>query len=153
MLHAAVLRSPHAHARIVRLDTAKAEACPGVKAVVTAADSSGVKWGVFRYTRDQEFLARDKVRYIGEEIAGVAAETEEIARQAVDLIEVEYEVLPAVFDPASATAEGAPRSTTTRRRNINIHVPIARGRRGGGARGVRLRAPGASPARTKRATS
>ncbi|HSH71023.1 MAG TPA: xanthine dehydrogenase family protein molybdopterin-binding subunit [Deferrisomatales bacterium] len=127
MLHAAVLRSPHPHARILRLDTSRAAARPGVKAVVTAADSSGVKWGVFRYTRDQEFMARDKVRYIGEEIAGVAAETEEIAREALGLIEVEYEPLPAVFDPLSAIAEGAPLVHDHAPGNINIHVPIAVG--------------------------
>ncbi|MDF1555156.1 MAG: xanthine dehydrogenase family protein molybdopterin-binding subunit [Deferrisomatales bacterium] len=127
MLHAAVLRSPHPHARILRLDTSRAAARPGVKAVVTAADSSGVKWGVFRYTRDQEFMARDKVRYIGEEIAGVAAETEEIAREALGFIEVEYEPLPAVFDPLSAIAEGAPLVHDHAPGNINIHVPIAVG--------------------------
>jgi 4-hydroxybenzoyl-CoA reductase subunit alpha len=124
MLHAAVLRSPYAHARIRRLDAAPALALPGVQAVVTAADSSGVKWGVFRYTRDQEFLARDKVRYIGEEVAAVAAETESIARQALDLIEVEYEILPGVFDPASAMAEGAPQLHEHAANNINIHIPI-----------------------------
>ncbi len=127
MLHAAVLRSPYAHARIVRLDTSKAEALPGVKAVVTAADSSGVKWGVFQYTRDQEFLAREKVRYIGEEIAGVAAETEDIAREAVGLIEVEYELLDGVFDPESAMAEGAPQIHEHAPGNMNIHVPISVG--------------------------
>lgn len=124
MLHAAVLRSPHAHARIRRLDTSRAEAHPGVKAVVTAADASGVKWGVFRYTRDQEFLARDVVRYIGEDVAAVAAESEEIAREAVALIDVEWEPLPAVFDPLSAAAEGAPQLHEHAEHNINIHVPI-----------------------------
>jgi 4-hydroxybenzoyl-CoA reductase subunit alpha len=124
MLHAAVLRSPYPHARILRLDTSKAEALAGVRAVVTAEDASGVKWGVFRYTRDQEFLARDRVRYIGEEVAAVAAETEEIARQALGLIEVDYERLPAVFDPLSAMAEGAPQLHDESPRNVNIHVPI-----------------------------
>ncbi len=124
MLHAAVLRSPHPHARILRLDTSACEALPGVRAVVTAADSSGVKWGVFRYTRDQEFLARDVVRYIGEEIAAVAADTEELAREAVARIDVEYELLPAVFDPLSAMEPGAPRLHEHAERNVNIHVPI-----------------------------
>ncbi len=124
LLHAAVLRSPHPHARITRLDVGPALALPGVKAVVTSADTSGVKWGVFRYTRDQEFLARDVVRYIGEEIAGVAAETEELAREAVARIEVEYELLPAVFDPLSALAPGAPRLHEHSDGNVNIHVPI-----------------------------
>ncbi|MHB8765858.1 MAG: xanthine dehydrogenase family protein molybdopterin-binding subunit [Deferrisomatales bacterium] len=124
MLHAAVVRSPLPHARILRVDTARAEALPGVRAVVTAADASGVKWGVFRYTRDQEFLARDVVRYVGEEVAAVAADTEELARQAAALVEVEYEALPAVFDPLSAMAEGAPRVHDHAERNVNIHVPI-----------------------------
>ncbi len=124
MLHAAVLRSPYPHARIVRLDTSRAESLPGVRAVITARDTSGVKWGVFRYTRDQEFLAREKVRYVGEEVAAVAAETEELAREAIALIDVEYEILPAVFDPLSAVQEGAPRIHEHAERNINIHVPI-----------------------------
>ncbi len=124
MLHAAVLRSPYPHARLLRVDTSRAEALPGVRAVITARDASGVKWGVFRYTRDQEFLARDRVRYIGEEIAAVAADTEEIAQEAVALIAVEYERLPAVFDPLDAIADGAPRIHDHAERNINIHVPI-----------------------------
>jgi 4-hydroxybenzoyl-CoA reductase subunit alpha len=124
MLHAAVLRSPYPHAKLLRVDTSKAEKLPGVRAVVTAKDTSGVKWGVFRYTKDQEFLARDKVRYIGEDIAGIAADTEEIARKAVSLIEVDYEVLPAVFDPLSALAEGAPLIHEGSKTNLNIHIPI-----------------------------
>lgn len=124
MLHAAILRSPHAHARLIKVDTSRAEALPGVRAVVTAADSSGVKWGVFRYTRDQEFMAREKVRYIGEEIAGVAAETEEIAREAVKLIDVEYEILPGVFDPLESAKPDAPRIHEDKPDNLNIHVDI-----------------------------
>ncbi|HID65254.1 MAG TPA: aldehyde oxidase, partial [Anaerolineae bacterium] len=64
MLHAKVLRSPYPHARIVRIDTSKAEKLPGVKAVITGRDTAGVKWGVFRYTRDQELLPTEKVRYV-----------------------------------------------------------------------------------------
>ena len=124
MLIGKILRSPHAAAEVVSIDLAPALAVPGVKAAVTAADASGVKWGVFRYTRDQEFLARDVVRYIGEEIAAIAAETEEIAREAVARIEVEYELLPAVFDPLSAMAPSAPLVHEHAERNVNIHVPI-----------------------------
>ncbi|NTU60009.1 MAG: molybdopterin-dependent oxidoreductase, partial [Deltaproteobacteria bacterium] len=124
MLHAAVLRSPYPHAKLLRVDTSKAEKLPGVRAVVTCKDASGVKWGVFRYTKDQEFLAREKVRYIGEEIVGIAADTEEIARKAVSLVEVEYEVLPAVFDPLASIAEGAPQLHENAKNNINIHIPI-----------------------------
>ena len=66
MLVGKVLRSPYAHARILRVDTSKAEELPGVRAVVTSADSSGDKWGVFRYTQDQAFLPGDKVHSITE---------------------------------------------------------------------------------------
>jgi len=124
MLCGKVLRSPHAHARILNIDTSKAERLRGVRAIVTGKDAAGVKWGVFGYTRDQELLTRDKVRYIGEDVAAVAAEDEDTAMEALRLIEVEYEVLPAVFDPLEATQEGAPQIHDHAENNINIHVPI-----------------------------
>ncbi len=124
MLHAKVLRSPHAHARILNIDTSKAEKLRGVEAVVTGKDAAGVKWGVFRYTRDHALLAADKVRYIGEDVAAVAAVDEETAMEALGLIEVEYEVLPAVFDSLEAMKEGAPQIHEHSENNINIHVPI-----------------------------
>jgi 4-hydroxybenzoyl-CoA reductase alpha subunit len=124
MLHAKVLRSPHAHARILNIDTSKAEKLRGVEAVVTGKDAAGVKWGVFRYTRDHALLTADKVRYIGEDVAAVAAVDEETAMEALGLIEVEYEVLPAVFDPLEAMQEGAPQIHEHSENNINIHVPI-----------------------------
>ena len=124
MLHAKVLRSPHAHARILHIDTSKAEKLRGVKAVVTGKDAAGVKWGVFSYTRDHELLPANKVRYIGEDVAAVAAEDEETALGALELIEVEYEVLPAVFDPLEAMKEGAPQIHDHAENNVNIHVPI-----------------------------
>ena len=124
MLYSKVLRSPHAHARILHIDTSKAEKLKGVKVVVTGKDAAGVKWGVFRYTRDQELLTADKVRYIGEDVAAVAAEDEETALEALELIDVEYEVLPAVFDPLEAMKEGAPQIHDHAENNINIHVPI-----------------------------
>ena len=124
MLHAKVLRSPHAHARILHIDTSKAEKLRGVKAVVTGKDATGVKWGVFSYTRDHELLPANKVRYIGEDVAAVAAEDEETALGALELIEVEYEVLPAVFDPLEAMKEGAPQIHDHAENNVNIHVPI-----------------------------
>jgi 4-hydroxybenzoyl-CoA reductase subunit alpha len=124
MLCGKVLRSPHAHARILNVDTSKAERLRGVRAIVTGKDAAGVKWGVFGYTRDQELLTRDKVRYIGEDVAAVAAEDEDTAMEALKLIEVEYEVLPAVFDPLEATQEGAPQIHDHAENNINIHVPI-----------------------------
>jgi 4-hydroxybenzoyl-CoA reductase alpha subunit len=124
MLHAKVLRSPHAHARILNIDTSKAEKLRGVAAVVTGKDAAGVKWGVFRYTRDHELLPAEKVRYIGEDVAAVAAVDEETAMEALELIEVAYEVLPAVFDPLEAMGEGAPQVHDHAENNINIHVPI-----------------------------
>ena len=124
MLHAKVLRSPYPHARIVRIDTSAAEKLPGVKAVITGRDTAGVKWGVFHYTRDQELLPTERVRYVGDEVAAVAATSGEIAEEALALIKVEYEVLPAVFTIEEAMADGAPLLHGGFERNINIHVPI-----------------------------
>ncbi|HEM61662.1 MAG TPA: aldehyde oxidase, partial [Chloroflexi bacterium] len=124
MLFGKALMSPHAHARIQHIDTSKAEKLKGVRAVVTGKDAAGVKWGVFSYTRDHGLLPQDKVRYIGEDVAAVAAEDEETALEALELIEVEYEVLPAVFDPTEAMKEGAPRLHEHAENNVNIHVPI-----------------------------
>lgn len=101
-----VLRSPYAHARIVRVDTARAKSHPGVLAVVTAADIPDVLTG--RRLRDMPMLARDRVRFIGEKIAAVAAEDRNAAEEAAQLIEVEYEPLPPVFDPLAAMKESAP---------------------------------------------
>ena len=100
------LHSPYAHARILRIDTAAAEALPGVHAVITGADVAGAFYGAT--VRDLPVLAVDRVRYAGERVAAVAADDEDIAQQALDLIEVEYEQLPAVFDIEEATAAGAP---------------------------------------------
>ncbi len=124
MLCAGVLRSPHAHARILSIDTTRAEKVPGVKAVITHRDTKGVKWGVFRYTRDQLMLPIDKVRYVGEEVAAVAATDLDTALHAAGLIDVDYEVLPAVFDPPSALAEGAPQLHDDFPGNLNVHVHI-----------------------------
>ena len=106
MLHAKVLRSEYAHARIISIDTSQAEALPGVEAVVTARDAPDVLAG--RITRDYTILARDKVRYIGEPIAAVAAVDLETAEKALELIRVEYEELPGVFDPLGALEPDAP---------------------------------------------
>ena len=119
-----VLRSPHPHARILNIETAKAEKLPGVKAVVTAKDTCGDKWGVFRYTQDQQFLPTEKVRYVGEEVAAVAAVDEDTALEALALIEVQYEVLPAVFTIEEAMAPEAPQLHEVYPGNINIHVKI-----------------------------
>ncbi len=106
MLHAALLGSPHPHARIVRYDTSAARALPGVRAVLTAEDLPAENIG--NSVRDEPILARGKTRYVGDPVAAVAAESAAIARAAVQLIEVEYEELPAVFDAEEAMAPGAP---------------------------------------------
>jgi CO/xanthine dehydrogenase Mo-binding subunit len=106
MLHAAILQSPHAHARIRGYDLRAALALPGVHAVVTGDDvAEGHRMGAF--IKDEPALAKGKVRYVGEIVAAVAADTEAIARQAVRLIEVDYEELPASLDPESALLPGA----------------------------------------------
>lgn len=124
MLVGKVLRSPYPHARILHIDTSRAEKLPGVKAVVTAKDTCGDKWGVFRYTQDQQFLPTEKVRYCGEEVAAVAAIDEDTALEALSLIEVRYEVLPAVFTIEEAMAPEAPQLHEVYPGNINIHVHI-----------------------------
>jgi len=105
MLHAAVLRSPHPHARILSIDTSAARNMPGVKAVITGEDTAKQKWGAFR--PDLYPLAIGKVRYVGDEVAAVAAIDPEIARAAVDSIVVQYEVLPGVYSLDAAMAPGA----------------------------------------------
>jgi len=105
MLHAKVLRSPHAHARIVRIDTQQARTLPGVHAVLTGDDAPNALWGVHK--KERAILAKGVVRFAGEEVAAVAADTEELARDALDLIVVEYEPLPALLTPDQALAPDA----------------------------------------------
>ncbi|MCG2769733.1 MAG: molybdopterin-dependent oxidoreductase, partial [Anaerolineae bacterium] len=100
-----LVRSPHAHALIKHIDTSKAEAMPGVKAVVTGKDSP-TRIGL--YLKDRYIFALDRVRYVGDVIAGVVATSEEIAQDAAQLVEVEYAELPAVFDPLDAIHANAP---------------------------------------------
>ena len=106
MLQGKILRSPVPHARIVGIDTSKAERLPGVRAVVTGRDAP--------YThnasiiKDWCFFAQEKVRHVGEAVAAVAAVDEETAEEALGLIEVDYEDLPAVFDAEEAVKPGAP---------------------------------------------
>ncbi len=127
MLVGKILRSPHPHARIRDIDVTAAQNLPGVKAVVTGQDTLKRTWGVFRYTLDQQLLAVDKVRYIGEDVAAVAAVDEATALAALDLIKVDYEVLEPVFDPMAAMAPDAPQLHDDFPNNINIHVPIHAG--------------------------
>ena len=112
MLYGKILRSPFPHAKILNIDTRKVEALPGVKAVITGKEIGAVRFGCIdtpRYPADQYPLAIDKVRYIGEEVAAVAAMDKDIADEALALIKVDYEELPAVFDPEEAMKEGAPK--------------------------------------------
>jgi 4-hydroxybenzoyl-CoA reductase subunit alpha len=111
MLHGKILRSPHAHARILNIDASRAERLPGVKGVITWKDLKPEKkshhcYGAF--IPDEYPLAIDRVRFIGDEVAAVAAVDEETARQALDLIQVDYEPLEAVFNPETALRDGAP---------------------------------------------
>ncbi len=111
MLWGKVLRSPHPHAKILKIDTSKAEKLIGVKAVVTHKDTLGRKIGIWRRFPEfceEEILNSTKVRYIGDPVAAVAAVDEDTAEEALDLIEVEYEPLKAVFDPMEAIKEDAP---------------------------------------------
>ena len=106
MLHGAILQSPHAHARICGYDLSAAKALPGVRAIVTGDDLDG-KHRMGAFIKDETALAKGKVRYSGEIVAAVAADTEAIARQATRLIQVDYEVLPAVLDPVGALRQDA----------------------------------------------
>jgi len=113
MLHAAVLRSPHPHARIVSIDTSRAEAAPGVHAVVTGAQAAELTdplpdFGPNPAAHTWRCLAVDKVRYVGEGVAVVVADDRYLAEDALELIDVEYEPLPPVVDPLAALADDAP---------------------------------------------
>ncbi len=123
MLHVQVLRSPHAHARIVSIDTSAAEAMDGVEGVITSADVPGEDgFGVF--VNDQPIMARGKVRYVGEAVAAVAAQDLLTAKRALAAIKVDYEPLPAVFDPDEAMQPGAPVLHDYAPDNVTKHIPI-----------------------------
>ena len=106
MLHAAILGSPFAHARILSYDVSEALAAPGVVGVITGDDVPAGRMGAF--IKDEHALAKGKVLYLGEPVAAVAAETLEQARAAVNLIRVEYQELPAVLSPEAGLAPDAP---------------------------------------------
>ncbi|MGC1404971.1 MAG: molybdopterin cofactor-binding domain-containing protein, partial [Thermodesulfobacteriota bacterium] len=108
LLYGAMVQSPLAHGRIKNIDISKAQRLPGVKAVVTAKDLDIIPYGVSPARYDETIFAVDKVRYVGDEVAAVAAIDWETAQEAASLIKVDYEELPAVFDPFEAVAEGAP---------------------------------------------
>ncbi len=105
LLYARIKRSPVPHALIKNIDTSKALTLPGVKAVVAGQDFPGL---IGLYLKDRHIFCRERVRYVGDPVAGVAAVSEAIAEQALDLIEVEYEPLPGVFDPEFGASASAP---------------------------------------------
>ncbi len=126
MLHMHVLRSPHPHAALCSIDTSVAEKTPGVACVITSRDVPGQDgFGVF--VHDQPIMAREKVRYVGEAIAAVAAEDPSIARAASKSIRVDYRLLPTVFDPEEAMRPEAPVLHETAQDNVVKHIPIRKG--------------------------
>ncbi|MGD1992975.1 MAG: molybdopterin-dependent oxidoreductase [Anaerolineae bacterium] len=135
MLHGALLISPYAHARIKRIDASQARELPGVHAVLTHEDVPRVKYASGGQSHPQpppfdQVVLDNKVRHVGDRVAVVAAESLELARRALSLIEVEYEVLPHVLDAEAAMAEGAPvihdepdtEEIYDRERNIVHHI-------------------------------
>jgi CO/xanthine dehydrogenase Mo-binding subunit len=106
LLWVKILRSPHPHARIRAVDFSRAANIPGVKAIATGTDVKGFLIG--KQIRDMPVLCWDKVRFVGDRVAAVAAETADAAEEAIHAIEVDYELLPAVFDPLEAMAPNAP---------------------------------------------
>ena len=108
MLYAKALRSPYAHANLLRVDASKAEKFPGVVAVITRDDLTGLRAYFGPVVDDQPVVATDRVRHVGEVVALVAAESRDVAEESLDLIEVEYQELPAVFDLLEAVKPGAP---------------------------------------------
>jgi CO/xanthine dehydrogenase Mo-binding subunit len=134
MLYAKVLRSPYPHAKILSIDTSRAEKLPGVKAVITGKtdtplDSNGNpgKFGIVPATIDHVLLPIDKVRYVGEEVAAVAAISEDIAEEAIELINVQYEELPFVLTAEDAMKPDAPLVHENKEKNIAAHYLIDEG--------------------------
>lgn len=123
MIYGKLLLSPVPHAKIKSINTDKAKALPGVKVVLTSKDVPGISYGTSPPRYDEYVLAKDKVRFIGDVVAAVAAVDEETCYKAIKLIDVEYEELPAVFDPIEAMKDGAPRLFDDKyENNINTRV-------------------------------
>ena len=136
MLHARILRSPHAHARIRRIDVSRAAALPGVHAILTKDTAPG--WHTYWYMIAQPAFP-DAIAYAGQEVAVVAADTVDIARAACELIEVDYEALPAALTPAAAMQPDAPLVPTLdveRPREGNVQQPVYVRTRGDVERGL-----------------
>jgi 4-hydroxybenzoyl-CoA reductase subunit alpha len=123
MIYGKLLLSPLPHAKIVSINTTKAKALPGVKLILTGADVTDMTYGTSPPRYDENVLAKDKVRYVGDVVAAIAAIDEETCYKAIKLIEVEYEELPAVFDPIEAMKDGSPRLFDDKyENNINTRV-------------------------------
>ncbi len=125
MLHLQVVFAGRPHARIVSVDSARALAHPGVVAVLTADDVPYNRYGLV--DADQQVLCATEVRFEGDKVALVAAETASAAREAADLVEIVYEDLPAVTDPETALTPGSPLVHASRGTNVLLHVPIRKG--------------------------
>ena len=122
MLHGKILTSPHAHARILSIDTSEAEKIPGVKAVITHKDAPSKKYGLSPARWDENIFCYDTVRFVGDKVAAVACTDEETCYKALAAIKVEYEVLPAVLDPLKAMDDGQPQVHEEYERNINTEI-------------------------------
>lgn len=124
MLYGKLIRSTEAHARIVNIDTSEAEKLPGVKAIITAKDVPDTKFGLSPARYDENIFCIDTVKYHGDKIGAVCAIDEETLYEALKLIKVEYEVLPAVFTPAEAAKEGAPQIFEEYPGNVNTEIHL-----------------------------
>jgi len=127
MLHAKILRSPYAHARVLRVDTSQAEKLPGVKAVLSKNNAPRVKVPVVNTVLRDKVAFDKKVRFVGDEVAAVAAISEEVAEEALKLIKVDYEELPAVFDPEEAIKPRAPLIHDDKERNTAGSIEVSSG--------------------------
>ncbi|MDF1552731.1 MAG: 4-hydroxybenzoyl-CoA reductase subunit alpha [Deferrisomatales bacterium] len=122
MLFGKILTSPHAHARILSIDTSEAEKLPGVKAVITHRDVPDLKYGISPARWDENIFCIDKVRFVGDKVAAVACVDRDTCYEALRAIKVEYEVLPAVLDFLHAMDEGQPLVQEEYARNINTEI-------------------------------
>jgi len=122
MLRCAILHSPIAHGRILNIDTSRAEKLPGVKAIITGKEAGDIRYGVSPARYDETILCIDKVRYVGDEMAAVAAVDLDTALEAVSLIDVDYEELPPVLDGLRAMEEDMPQIHEKYERNICAEV-------------------------------
>ena len=129
MLHGKILRSPFPHAKILNIDVSKAQKLIGVKGVITGKDIPDKLYGIVPKAKDESALAKSKVRHVGEAVVAVCAIDPEIAEEAIDLIKVEYEELPGVFDPLDAIKEGAPlvHDNTPNNISASIHKSFGEG--------------------------